>query len=207
MKMEQKLKNKHIIIAPHLDDEIIGCYSILDKIDLIIYHTKDYRETAIKDNPKYIHFGTFLYNYTLHKSCTIYLPSKYDYHPRHNYLTQVYKKYKCKKMYYSVEMNVPWLEEEEDPGSKQALFDKLYPDEDMKSDKYFLFKSIKPYDDIIYKILIHHLYNGQLLYIHVPTFLKETITIQLLKIKSNNMKRVMEKYQYKYGLNIKFELR
>jgi hypothetical protein len=59
------------------------------------------------------------------------------------------------KMYYSVEMNVPWLEEEKSPENKLALLKLLYPKEDLfiHNAKYYLFHSIKAYDDITFRKL------------------------------------------------------
>ena len=37
----------HIVLAPHLDDEVIGCYSVWDKINKVVYFTKDYRESEV----------------------------------------------------------------------------------------------------------------------------------------------------------------
>jgi len=150
----------NIIFAPHLDDEIIGCYSILDIIDKIVYFTNDYRINAIKDNNKYVYFDNFNFEDIL-ETDTIYIPSKYDYHPKHRQVRNFGIGLNCNKMFYSVEMNVHWLEEEDDSKSKKKMFDQLYPNEDMKNDKYFLFKSIKSYDDIefdIYKRFDYELY-------------------------------------------------
>lgn len=143
---------RHIIFAPHLDDEILGCYSILSQIDLIVYFTRDYREELIKTNDKYIYHEDFNPN-SIIPSDTIYLPSKFDYHPMHTMVRKFGHTLVCNKMYYSIEMNVPWLEEELDPKGKQQAFNTLYPNEDMHNDKYFLFKSIKPYDDIVFAVI------------------------------------------------------
>ena len=148
----------NIVFAPHLDDEIIGCYSVLQDIDLIVYFTKDYREEslqAVKNKRKF--FGkvvTYMHFDSWDKQTTeediIYLPSKYDYHPEHKKVRNIGLSFLGKKMFYSVEMNVPWLEEEIDPTTKEEVFDLYYPAESMLNDKYWLFKSIKSYDDIIF---------------------------------------------------------
>lgn len=142
----------NVILAPHLDDEILGCYSILDQACQIIYFTYDYREDGIssyRDRAKYCKDIDFDFD-ILHDGDTIYIPSKFDYHPLHRKVRRFGLSLPGKKMFYSVEMNTPWLEEEEDVSGKRALFEKMYPYEDMKSDKYFLFKSIQPFDDLIW---------------------------------------------------------
>lgn len=158
----------NIILAPHLDDEIIGCFSVLDTIDTIIYFHDDYRGDFIDSvcntlthqlhlpdgKIKYVRFDTIkMLGYISNSDDTIYIPSKYDYHPLHRKVRKVGLALPGKKMFYSIEMNTPWLEEEEEPTAKRQLFIKMYPGEVKtleKNDKYFLFKSIKPYDDIIF---------------------------------------------------------
>ncbi len=146
-----------VILAPHGDDEILGCFSILDQIDRIVYFTYDYRveNQIIVADHRYIGIHGFVANYLADLSYqdTLYLPSKYDYHPLHREVRRTGLGWPGKKMFYSVEMNTPWLEEETDPVGKRALFEKLYPGEVAtisKSDKYFLFKSIQPFDDLIW---------------------------------------------------------
>jgi hypothetical protein len=142
-----------IILAPHLDDEVIGCFSVLMEAERVIYFHRDYREEAIKNNIKYYAWEDHKDELTFKDTDTIYIPSKYDYHPLHRKVRQIGLTLPGKKMFYSVEMNTPWLEEEEHPEDKRAFFEHRYPGEwetISKNDKYFLFKSIKPYDDIIW---------------------------------------------------------
>jgi len=148
-----------VILAPHLDDEIIGCYSILGQVDLVVYFHQDYREQEIPLIPglRYVHWDEFC-GRTMSTSLddVIYLPSRYDYHPLHREVRAKGLALLGKKMFYSVEMNVPWLEEEEDPRGKKDLLQKMYPGEVetiSKSDKYLLFKSIQPFDEIIWGVV------------------------------------------------------
>lgn len=151
------------VFAPHLDDEIIGCYSVLDKIDTVIFFTDDYRSDQLqvrsdqfmgssKGSIVYSHSG-FVDFGNLHSNDVIYLPSQFDYHPLHRRVRRIGMGLPCKKMFYSVEMNVPWLEEEEASVLKRRLFERMYPGEVgtiSKNDKYFLFRSIKPFDEYIW---------------------------------------------------------
>ncbi len=155
------------VLAPHLDDEIIGCYSVLPTVDYVLYFHKDYRAKDLA--PNYYHVdlnrhGSDLISqgqvftqgvgYNVVKSDdTVYLPSRYDYHPLHRKVRKFGLGLPGKKMFYSVEMNTPWLEEEFDPPGKKLLLTERYPGEVAtlsKSDKYFLFKSIKPFDEVIW---------------------------------------------------------
>lgn len=146
-----------IILAPHADDEIIGCYSVLSEIDQIIFFKEDYRSGISIDDWRYCPVSTAgnILN-SLTESDTIYLPSHYDLHPLHRKVRRIGLAMPGKKMFYSVEMNTPWMEEEEDPKGKKELFCRLYPGEVetiCKNDKYFLFKSIKPFDEIIWSTI------------------------------------------------------
>lgn len=148
-----------IVLAPHLDDEIIGCYSVLDSVDQVIYFHDDYRSVpGALPNLPYIVYEKYhpqTLNSIFHSNPekVVYLPSKYDYHPLHRKVRAIGMSWPGKKMFYSVEMNTPWLEEEANPSGKRKLFQRLYPGEletISKSDKYFFFKSIAPYDDLIW---------------------------------------------------------
>jgi len=154
--------------APHPDDEIIGGHSVLDKIDVVCFFYQDYRQfskgiEALKEHGKVVSFHPQLdvdqrYNFT--KDDTIYIPSKYDHHPLHKTVNRIGKMIQltcnCKLMYYSVEMNTPWLEVEPESDLKRLMFKDYYPGEYEsmnKSDKYWLFQSVKPFDDIIWAVV------------------------------------------------------
>jgi hypothetical protein len=147
----------NIVLAPHPDDEIIGCYSVWDQIDLVLYVQQDYRAKQLSSRPDAMR--PMYRSITLAEiegivtTGTLYIPSQYDYHPLHREVRARAIGLSCKKMFYSVEMNVPWLEEEENPKKKRSLFERMYPEEVdtiSKSDKYFLFKSIKPFDEMMW---------------------------------------------------------
>lgn len=143
-----------IILAPHLDDEVIGCYSILDKVDVIAYMTIDYRRAAIENDSRYVHHLQFNWD-ALNVADTIYAPSRFDFHPEHNRARTLALRTSATVWFYSIEMNVPWLELETDPDGKRALIERLYPLEllRLRSEKYVLFKSIKPYDQRAYAVI------------------------------------------------------
>ena len=149
---------KKVILAPHLDDEIVGCYSILDEDCVVVYWHEDYR-TPPDIGVEFVRFdgNSEEVERIIEDAAEVYIPSKHDYHPLHKevnaWAEQNIPEEGCIKYWYSVEMNVPWLQEEEDPEGKQLFLKAHYPDEHTtlnKSDKYWLFKSIQPYDDIIW---------------------------------------------------------
>lgn len=137
-----------VILAPHLDDEIIGCYSILDEIDLILYFAEDYRVSAVEGIERYQPFRRYNCGLFLSSGDTVYMPSRFDYHPLHRKVRLAGLQTHAKHMFYSVEMNVPWLEEEDNPSAKRQLFRDMYPGENMRDDKYWLFRSIQPFDEV-----------------------------------------------------------
>lgn len=156
-KVKPIYRNKYIF-APHLDDEIIGCYSVLHEITAVIYFTNDYRVKSLIENDKCMYFiknGKYIYfkNFDFSKITIddlIYLPCKFDYHPLHKKVRNTYINLKCHKKFYTVDMNVPWLKEELNPKDKLELLKKLYPNEDIfiKNDKYWLFYGITDCDVI-----------------------------------------------------------
>lgn len=159
-----------VVLAPHGDDEILGCYSILHEVDHVVIFKDDYRTSNLAHDPQSFRIDAFrrskatyhLYGGLsssglldrLGSSDTLVIPSKYDLHPLHRQVNRVgLAVFHPKKLFYSVSMNVPWLEEEKDPVGKRQLFQELYPGEVetiSKNDAYFLFKSIKPFDDLIW---------------------------------------------------------
>lgn len=154
----------HIVFAPHLDDEVIGCFSVWEKLNFVVYFTKDYREEIVLEKiksmreagarvPQYIYIKDFDIDNLL-KADTIYLPSRFDFHPLHREVRSKHLLLPCKKMFYSIDMNTPWNEEETKPDAKLALLQHLYPGEDLfeKNAKYYLFNSVKPYDEILYYV-------------------------------------------------------
>lgn len=149
----------HIIFAPHLDDEVIGCFSILKKHQdevVVVYSTYDYRENFILEHGKgiadYVREDKFQ-PAMIKEDDTVYLPSQYDYHPLHRVVRNRYIGLNCNKMFYSVEMNTPWLEECTLHEEKLKLLEDLYPNEDLykTNAKYYLFESIKPFDELHYR--------------------------------------------------------
>jgi len=145
----------NVIFAPHLDDEIIGCFSILNEVDLIVYFCHDYREAeARRRDSRYVRFEEWEKLRPSGGRLDLYIPSQFDYHPLHRKVRGIGLNTAADQYwFYSVEMNVPWLEEEANPEIKRMSFEADYPGEVAtinKSDKYFLFKSIKPFDEYIW---------------------------------------------------------
>jgi LmbE family N-acetylglucosaminyl deacetylase len=143
----------NIVLAPHLDDEVIGCYSVLETISDVIYFSNDYRRFIPKVvGINYTHIDDCDMTYMLlNQERLIYAPCSYDYHPLHRHVNK-YARLTIpfqQLRYYSIEMNHPQLEEEDDPHGKKRLLESIYRTENMTQDaKYYLFRSIKEYDII-----------------------------------------------------------
>lgn len=136
------------ILAPHLDDEVIGCYHLLESIDHIFYFTNDHRTARVQHDPRYRLWKDEDRD-RFRDSDVIYLPSKYDWHPLHRSVRRTGLALPGRKFYYSVEMNTPWLEEEPDWVGKEALLRQLYPDEALQ-EKWYRFRSVQPFDEVIW---------------------------------------------------------
>ena len=153
---------KHLIIAPHPDDDIIGCSQIFlnnslsdivviyvetpPNLDELPYRTK----LALNNDLKHLTSDECwnLYNQALN----IYVPDPfYDYHPWHRaiggfglYLSN------CgyNVWFYTTRMNTPYVKEVPDPEKKKRTLDLLYP---YKSDlwkydaRFYLFEGITKY--------------------------------------------------------------
>ena len=154
-KKEEKNKKEVVIIAPHPDDEIIGCYSILKKENPIIIYNGETdqkrREEALKLR-KYIDFKAQLFLMTipatfLNKEVTIYCPDPiYETHPLHRSwgsLGESLLRNGLNVIFYNTNMNAPYIHEVKDWKEKEELLDKVYPSQKslwVFEKKYILFE-------------------------------------------------------------------
>lgn len=148
-----------IIFSPHSDDEIIGCYRILDQVSRIIYFDDD-DNNRVDESKKFCEdfnaecefaytfeiLNDELYNFD---NCTIYAPDPFgEHHPLHREvgmaacLLNSWKR--IKELYlYSTDMTQPWVREVPDSFSKKELLNKYYSSQrDLWTHdyKYFLFQ-------------------------------------------------------------------
>ncbi len=153
----------HIIIAPHCDDEIIGCYEVLLKeINIDIYFTEisdmnrldeatRLEEILNNTRPKIERkINIFKGAPNIHKlsdSDIIYAPDPVnEIHPAHRYWGNVaegiLRKGFPNVIFYSTIMNAPYIHEVKTPWLKEQLLDRVYPSQsDMwkYEKKYILF--------------------------------------------------------------------
>lgn len=149
-------KNDYIIIAPHPDDEIIGCYEVLKNFrPVIIYTSRDIpnerREYALKikkffDIKAQFFLSTIPSNF-LDPTNTFFFPHPiYESHFEHRLQGMVGEQLLRggnKNIYfYSTEMNVPFKFECKNAADKKTMLNTCYPDQASMWEyehKYFLF--------------------------------------------------------------------
>ena len=152
-------KSEIIIVAPHCDDEIIGMYSILvDKsISPVIIYTEDTpnerRQEALKlktflSNIKVQLFAHHVPEAFLNPNSILYFPDHiHEFHPDHRkigYRGEELFRRGLDVRFYSVQMNVAWIQEVKNWKDKKRLLDKVYPSQKglWSSDlKYVLFEA------------------------------------------------------------------
>lgn len=151
-----------IIIAPHADDEIIGCHSILthesnkeNKIRPIIIYTEDMvaeRQEEVLKLKEFINVKAQLFLKAIpqqyfHPETMFYFPDpSTEIHPHHRLqgaIGENMARSGLNVIFYTTSMNTPYMHEVQNPQAKRELLDKIYPTQSdlWKYDhKYFLFE-------------------------------------------------------------------
>jgi hypothetical protein len=155
--MIENKKMEVIIIAPHFDDELIGCYEILTNPiikPIIIYMQDDIerKQEALSlkkylDNIQVQLFQKSIPTMFLNPSNILYFPDhSYEIHPEHRKWGAVGEDYLRQGLnihFYSTNMNAPYIHEVKEFKQKRHLLEKVYPGQKnlWKYDhKYFLFE-------------------------------------------------------------------
>jgi len=146
----------NIILAPHIDDEVIGCYSILNNVDEVYYFfdIDDIRKQEAINTAKLFNFTPY-FSSTIYvnNNDTVYVPSSSDLHKDHLYVNRLAKKlqqvFNFELKYYSIDMNkTPTYLGELSRLKKKHLYS-LFPSQSNLFDsdeKYFLFEDISDID-------------------------------------------------------------
>lgn len=169
------MDRKDIIIAPHGDDEIIGCHKILERGSVRVVAFPFFNSQAVKESlfsagifgfvP--IQFDTSIsYILSSLNSLTneakgyggnIFFPDPHtEYHPDHKLIggvgMQLVLRGATNVIFYSTNMNAPYIVEVDNPELKRDHLNRSYPGkEDLwKMDhKYFLFEGYVNYNPIV----------------------------------------------------------
>ena len=139
-----------VIIAPHADDEIIGCHSILDSMkNITVLFPTIFGLHQAEVSKEFGNFETGLFKSDLEVKTeeTYFFPDPYfELHPAHRRLGAIGEKWAREGydvVFYSTNMNAPYIHEVENWSLKKHILDVCYPD---KADlwkydhKYFLFE-------------------------------------------------------------------
>lgn len=144
---------KYTILAAHVDDEVIGCFSLLDKqlVSKVIYFydiEDDVRiNEALACASRFGFHPVFGFDkYSILDDDLLLVPNINDSHPDHKKVNRLAKSLPNKKKYYSVDMNVKkQVLSSSDRTSKKHSLRTLFPSQSLllsKDDKYHLFESI-----------------------------------------------------------------
>lgn len=133
----------YVIIAPHPDDELIGCFEIINKEEnkIIIIYTevveKNRRDEALKLKeyfPKSIQaqlFGQEIPSELLHLNNTFLFPDPiYETHPAHriwgSYGEKLLRYDNFDVVFYNTNMIAPYIHEVRTPEKKEYSLDEVY---------------------------------------------------------------------------------
>lgn len=146
----------HVIVAPHPDDEIIGCFEIIQKYKTaIIYGSgvkdKKRREESMKlkelTNVSVQLFLDSIPAPFLNNKTTLYIPDPiYEVHPSHRkwgIIGESIAREGFDVVFYSVNMQAPYIHEVKNPNEKEELLQKVYPSQSdlwLYDKKYVLFE-------------------------------------------------------------------
>lgn len=147
-------KNKpYVIFAPHIDDEMIGCFQLLEEKQVrevfYFYDLTPERQDEARAVASYYEFiprfmGIEKNAGNLNSDAVILAPNIRDSHPHHKLVNQVAKSLPNKKQYYSIDMNVRRDRVKNDAKKLDHLI-KFYPSQKKlfeQDDKYHLFESL-----------------------------------------------------------------
>lgn len=132
------MHQEKIIIAPHPDDEIIGCYEHLTNESIIIYDgdtPKDRREEALNLRRHYPNikqlFQKNIPQQFRNNLNMFYLPDPvYEIHPLHRYWGQIGEQMAREGLFvvfYNTTMTAPYIHETRHPHKKEAILNEVYP--------------------------------------------------------------------------------
>lgn len=163
---------KTLIIAPHVDDELIGCYPVLkrfmeygknDLLDVVwLYEASNDRLAEGRGAALFLGFRGFTCTpeslgllITSNQYDQVYVPARQDWHADHKKANTLARQYATH--FYSVDMFNGKPLAPADRDDKKRLLDQFYPSQKKlwaNDAKYYLFSAISEVDYLIYETLI-----------------------------------------------------
>ena len=133
----------HYIIAPHCDDEIIGCFEIINDIsnNVIVMYSGDVeqsrRQEALKLQEHFPNVRVQLFQNSIsppmlsNPNITFYFPNPVtEIHPSHRvwgFVGEGMAREGKNVIFYTTIMNTPYIHEVECPDKKEDMLNKIYP--------------------------------------------------------------------------------
>lgn len=136
---KEEIFEGHVIIAPHPDDEIIGCYEILMREKPVIIYMDEISNERRVESMKLKEFTNvtiqlFLNSVPmsfLNKEVTLYFPDPiYEIHPKHRKwgaIGEQLLRQGINVIFYNTNMSAPYIHELKEWKKKEELLNKVYP--------------------------------------------------------------------------------
>lgn len=208
IEFKELTEHSQIIFAPHFDDELIGCYSLLKNkciSHVIFFHNvfNEYDPNRLAEAQKCADtFGFHMVSMLtfrlpkIPEGALLYVPHIADGHPEHKQVNSLAYTLPNKKYFYSVDMNVTKnvLSPDTSRDKKQQL-DNIYPSQKKlwkKNAKYYLFETCLSEDSSVWRIHKWKLPDGNKIKISCTSPYLDFADIILFidKIKSSNLKKI-----------------
>jgi len=149
------MEKQHVIISPHCDDEVIGNFEILSNNKCIVIYTEETtperKQEALKLKDYFnVSAQVFLKSIPptfINKNTILYMPDPYfEVHPSHRligYEGERILRDGYEVIFYSINMNAPYIREVKEPNKKEDILNKVYPSQSdlwKFEKKYILFE-------------------------------------------------------------------